>query len=154
MKKTANETPASLQVYTPPYTYHRSIYKSSLVCSSNAWAMLCNVGSKCAYVRTRQRLTVIQVTRKRSGSEVSGCGIQLRLRRRGFKGRIFNFVCVSFAVQRAFAFRVCLLEARKKMPKHDFLSPKAISNRIKSKGLQKLRWYCQMCQKQCRDEVR
>ncbi|XP_036257368.1 DNA/RNA-binding protein KIN17-like [Molothrus ater] len=38
------------------------------------------------------------------------------------------------------------------MGKSDFLSPKAISNRIKSKGLQKLRWYCQMCQKQCRDE--
>ena len=34
------------------------------------------------------------------------------------------------------------------------LTPKAISNRIKAKGLQKLRWYCQMCQKQCRDEVR
>lgn len=40
------------------------------------------------------------------------------------------------------------------MGKSDFLSPKAIANRIKSKGLQKLRWYCQMCQKQCRDEVR
>uniref|UniRef100_A0A3Q3N9Q6 DNA/RNA-binding protein KIN17 n=1 Tax=Labrus bergylta TaxID=56723 RepID=A0A3Q3N9Q6_9LABR len=38
------------------------------------------------------------------------------------------------------------------MGKADFLSPKAIANRIKSKGLQKLRWYCQMCQKQCRDE--
>ncbi|GBN07578.1 DNA/RNA-binding protein KIN17 [Araneus ventricosus] len=38
------------------------------------------------------------------------------------------------------------------MPKHGFLTPKAIANRIKSKGLQKLRWYCQMCQKQCRDE--
>jgi len=36
--------------------------------------------------------------------------------------------------------------------KHGFLTPKAIANRIKSKGLQKLRWYCQMCQKQCRDE--
>ncbi|CAL8094947.1 unnamed protein product [Calicophoron daubneyi] len=36
--------------------------------------------------------------------------------------------------------------------KPGFLTPKAISNRIKSKGLQKLRWYCQMCQKQCRDE--
>uniref|UniRef100_A0A2K6NRT9 DNA/RNA-binding protein KIN17 n=1 Tax=Rhinopithecus roxellana TaxID=61622 RepID=A0A2K6NRT9_RHIRO len=36
--------------------------------------------------------------------------------------------------------------------KSDFLTPKAIANRIKSKGLQKLRWYCQMCQKQCRDE--
>jgi DNA/RNA-binding protein KIN17 len=34
-----------------------------------------------------------------------------------------------------------------------FLTPKAISNRIKAKGLQKLRWYCQSCQKQCRDEV-
>ncbi|KAF6027527.1 KIN [Bugula neritina] len=33
-----------------------------------------------------------------------------------------------------------------------FLTPKAIANRIKAKGLQKLRWYCQMCQKQCRDE--
>lgn len=38
------------------------------------------------------------------------------------------------------------------MGKNDFLSPKAIANRIKSKGLQKLRWYCQMCGKQCRDE--
>lgn len=38
------------------------------------------------------------------------------------------------------------------MGKADFLTPKAIANRIKSKGLQKLRWYCQMCQKQCRDE--
>ncbi|XP_064400616.1 DNA/RNA-binding protein KIN17-like isoform X2 [Halichondria panicea] len=36
--------------------------------------------------------------------------------------------------------------------KPGFLTPKAISNRIKSKGLQKLRWFCQMCQKQCRDE--
>ena len=58
------------------------------------------------------------------------------------------------------------------MGKNGFLTPKAvnslnlcelqacaelsaalqISNRIKAKGLQKLRWYCQMCQKQCRDE--
>ncbi|ORX90042.1 KIN, antigenic determinant of recA protein-like protein [Basidiobolus meristosporus CBS 931.73] len=38
------------------------------------------------------------------------------------------------------------------MGKGDFLTPKAIANRIKAKGLQKLRWYCQMCQKQCRDE--
>lgn len=38
------------------------------------------------------------------------------------------------------------------MPKHGWLTPKAIANRIKAKGLQKLRWYCQMCQKQCRDE--
>ena len=33
-----------------------------------------------------------------------------------------------------------------------FLTAKAIGNRIKAKGLQKLKWYCQMCQKQCRDE--
>jgi len=37
------------------------------------------------------------------------------------------------------------------MSKGGFLTPKAIANRMKSKGLQKLRWYCQMCQKQCRD---
>ena len=36
--------------------------------------------------------------------------------------------------------------------KAGFLAPKSIANRIKAKGLQKLRWYCQMCQKQCRDE--
>ncbi|KAL8538517.1 hypothetical protein ACS0TY_000506 [Phlomoides rotata] len=38
------------------------------------------------------------------------------------------------------------------MGKNEFLTLKAIANRIKAKGLQKLRWYCQMCQKQCRDE--
>jgi len=38
------------------------------------------------------------------------------------------------------------------MGKHAVGTPKWISNKIKSKGLQKLRWYCQMCQKQCRDE--
>jgi len=37
------------------------------------------------------------------------------------------------------------------MPKNGFLTPKAISNRIKAKGLNKLRWYCQMCEKTCRD---
>ena len=31
-------------------------------------------------------------------------------------------------------------------------TPKDIANRMKAKGLQKLRWYCQMCEKQCRDE--
>lgn len=31
-------------------------------------------------------------------------------------------------------------------------TPKYIANKIKAKGLQKLRWYCQMCEKQCRDE--
>lgn len=38
------------------------------------------------------------------------------------------------------------------MNKSDKFSPKAIANKQKSKGLQKLRWYCQMCQKQCRDQ--
>lgn len=33
----------------------------------------------------------------------------------------------------------------------EFGTPKWISNNIKSKGLQKLRWFCQMCDKQCRD---
>lgn len=32
------------------------------------------------------------------------------------------------------------------------LTPKAISKSIKAKGLLRLRWYCQMCTKQCRDE--
>jgi DNA/RNA-binding protein KIN17 len=38
------------------------------------------------------------------------------------------------------------------MGKHDSFSPKGIANRIKAKGLQKLKFYCQMCAKQCRDE--
>ncbi|KAK6021853.1 hypothetical protein OSTOST_12467 [Ostertagia ostertagi] len=38
------------------------------------------------------------------------------------------------------------------MGKHERGTPKDIANRIKSKGLQKLRWFCQMCQKQCRDQ--
>jgi DNA/RNA-binding protein KIN17 len=33
----------------------------------------------------------------------------------------------------------------------DFTSPKAIAKAIKAKGLQKTKWYCQMCEKQCRD---
>jgi len=31
-------------------------------------------------------------------------------------------------------------------------SLKAMANKMKSKGLQRLKWYCQMCSKQCRDE--
>lgn len=34
--------------------------------------------------------------------------------------------------------------------KKDFFSPKNVANRQKSKGLQKLRWYCELCQKQVR----
>ncbi len=35
---------------------------------------------------------------------------------------------------------------------NDFLSPKGIANASKSKGLQKLRFFCQVCAKQCRDQ--
>jgi DNA/RNA-binding protein KIN17 len=38
------------------------------------------------------------------------------------------------------------------MPRAEKGSLKDIANRSKAKGLQKLRFYCQMCQKQCRDE--
>jgi len=32
------------------------------------------------------------------------------------------------------------------------MTAKAVAKRIKAKGLGRLRWYCQMCEKQCRDE--
>ena len=38
------------------------------------------------------------------------------------------------------------------MTKHEAGSVKALANKMKSKGMQRLRWYCEMCQKQCRDE--
>ncbi|KAF7534991.1 hypothetical protein G7054_g5785 [Neopestalotiopsis clavispora] len=38
------------------------------------------------------------------------------------------------------------------MPKAEAGSVKALNNKMKSKGLQRLRWYCQVCEKQCRDE--
>lgn len=38
------------------------------------------------------------------------------------------------------------------MPKAEVGSTKHLSNKLKSKGLQRLRWYCQPCEKQCRDE--
>ncbi len=37
------------------------------------------------------------------------------------------------------------------MPKAERGTPKDIGNRIKAKGLQRLKFYCQMCEKQCRD---
>jgi DNA/RNA-binding protein KIN17 len=37
------------------------------------------------------------------------------------------------------------------MPKAEKGSVKDIANKIKAKGLQKLKFYCQMCEKQCRD---
>lgn len=38
------------------------------------------------------------------------------------------------------------------MVKAEVGTPKYIANKMKSKGLQKLKWYCQICEKQCRDE--
>lgn len=38
------------------------------------------------------------------------------------------------------------------MGKHEPMSAKAIAIRIKAKGLQKLKYYCEMCKKQCRDD--
>lgn len=38
------------------------------------------------------------------------------------------------------------------MPKAEVGSAKHLANKMKSKGLQRLRWYCQVCEKQCRDE--
>ena len=38
------------------------------------------------------------------------------------------------------------------MPKAERGTPKDLANRMKAKGLQKLKFYCQMCNKQCRDE--
>ncbi|KAI9888251.1 MAG: hypothetical protein M1814_000810 [Vezdaea aestivalis] len=38
------------------------------------------------------------------------------------------------------------------MPKAEAGSTKALSNKLKSKGLQRLRWYCQACERQMRDE--
>ena len=38
------------------------------------------------------------------------------------------------------------------MPKAEVGSTKWLANNMKSKGLQRLRWYCQVCQRQMRDE--
>ena len=38
------------------------------------------------------------------------------------------------------------------MPKAEVGSTKYLANKMKAKGLQRLRWYCQICGKQCRDE--
>lgn len=37
------------------------------------------------------------------------------------------------------------------MPKAERGTPKDIANRMKSRGLQKLKFFCQLCEKQCRD---
>lgn len=38
------------------------------------------------------------------------------------------------------------------MPRAERGSAKDVSNRMKAKGLGRLRWYCQVCEKQMRDE--
>ncbi|KAI0754787.1 domain of Kin17 curved DNA-binding protein-domain-containing protein [Daedaleopsis nitida] len=38
------------------------------------------------------------------------------------------------------------------MPRAEVGTPKYLANKMKAKGLQRLRWYCQICEKQCRDE--
>eukprot|EP01066_Platyproteum_vivax_P008860 Platyproteum_vivax@DN3824_c0_g1_i1.p1 len=38
------------------------------------------------------------------------------------------------------------------MPRAERGTNKWLANKMKAKGLQRLRWYCQMCEKQCRDE--
>jgi DNA/RNA-binding protein KIN17 len=38
------------------------------------------------------------------------------------------------------------------MGKHEPMTAKAIGIRIKAKGLQKIKYYCEMCRKQCRDD--
>ncbi|KAK3325303.1 domain of Kin17 curved DNA-binding protein-domain-containing protein [Apodospora peruviana] len=38
------------------------------------------------------------------------------------------------------------------MPKAEAGSTKHLSNQMKSRGLNRLRWYCQICEKSCRDE--
>ena len=38
------------------------------------------------------------------------------------------------------------------MPRAEVGSTKYLNNKLKSKGLQRLRWYCQVCEKQTRDE--
>ncbi|KAF2274545.1 uncharacterized protein EI97DRAFT_422216 [Westerdykella ornata] len=37
------------------------------------------------------------------------------------------------------------------MPRAEVGTNKYLANKMKSKGLQRLRWYCQACEKQCRD---
>lgn len=38
------------------------------------------------------------------------------------------------------------------MPRAEAGSTKQLNNAMKSRGLQRLRWYCQICEKQCRDD--
>lgn len=38
------------------------------------------------------------------------------------------------------------------MGKAEVGTPKYVANQMKARGLQKLKWYCQVCEKQCRDD--
>lgn len=59
---------------------------------------------------------------------------------------------VSIQLRHQFAYLSVITEHCFEMPRAEKGTPKAISNQQKSKGLQRLRWYCQVCEKQCRDE--
>ena len=59
-----------------------------------------------------------------------------------FLGHHFDRVTSAFALT---------FTAPKKMPRAEAGTTKAIANQLKSKGLQRLRWWCEVCQKQCRD---
>lgn len=51
--------------------------------------------------------------------------------------------------------KVCITHTDVVLVAHMFITvgtPKYLANKMKSKGLQRLRWYCQVCEKQCRDE--
>ena len=68
---------------------------------------------------------------------------------------VFNLllVCLALKVSRTFD---DLYIYEKAIDKFNLFitvgTPKYVANKMKSKGLQRLRWYCQVCEKQCRDE--
>jgi len=60
--------------------------------------------------------------------------------------------CIYFWKSIESSVTTAILLSKKHMPRAEKGTPKAISNQQRSKGLQRLRWYCQVCGKQCRDE--
>ena len=73
----------------------------------------------------------------------------------GGKSRFFSRIALPRETTTSRARRICPAlrpPPARRMGKNDFLSPKGIANASKAKGLQKLRFYCQVCAKQCRDQ--
>ena len=71
------------------------------------------------------------------------------------KSRFFSRIALQRETTTSRARRICPAlrpPPARRMGKNDFLSPKGIANASKAKGLQKLRFYCQVCAKQCRDQ--